>query len=319
MAAAENTVPPSSGGLVVWPEEDMLRLLLLTSAAGGAALTMACTALSQQLAEPVKLLRKSEMGEEGGMQALELQQSLRSLELAMEQADAHAAAGSSPASPAPPPTWQTAWEQLRSLEGSLQTEMRYVYGPDLEVKPGKLVSKKGTWLKKGTKFSWETPDAHKLYLPTGVVVPVLQIGQVADPVERKRHEWSSQHLRVWLKPAIIRSLEARRGVWFVYWPHFEDDGACIVATTDTWLKRSTQMSGELNPFELVYVPKGLPVRLARDPEIVDEQWEKFRHPHVHQHRKVTLASPPLTVKQDKYDVFIGQAEDRLHALRGRQR
>merc|ERR1719231_1593510 len=293
----------------------MTRLLCLTSAVGGAALTMACTALSRQMAEPVRLLRRSEAGEAGSMQEFEMQQSLRSLELAMQEASAHAEGSEAGQAP---PTWQTAWEQLRSLEGSLQTEMRYVYGPDLEVKPGKLVSKKGTWLKKGTKFSWETPEAHKLYLPTGVVVPVLQIGQASDPVEKKRHEWSSQHLRVWLKPAIIRSLEARRGVWFVYWPHFEDDGTSIVAKTDTWLKRSTQMSGELNPFELVYVPKGLPVRLARDPEIVDEQWEKLRHPHVHQHRKVTLASPPLTVKQDKYDVFIGQADDRLHALRGRQ-
>ena len=27
--------------------------------------------------------------------------------------------------------------------------------------------------------------------------------------------------QVWLKPAIIKSLEARRNAWFVYWPHFE--------------------------------------------------------------------------------------------------
>ncbi|CAE8591005.1 unnamed protein product, partial [Polarella glacialis] len=137
---------------------------------------------------------------------------------------------------------------------------RYVYGPDWEVKPGKLVSKKGTWLKSSTHFSWELPEAsgksQKLYLPQGVSMPVVQIGKVTDSDELKRHEWVNQHLRVWMKPAIIRAVEARRGTWFVYWPHFEDNGLTIIATVDTWLKRSTQMSGELQPFELIYVPRG---------------------------------------------------------------
>merc|ERR1712048_743925 len=112
----------------------------------------------------------------------------------------------------------------------------------------------------------------------------------------------------------VRTLESRRGVWFVYWPHWEDKGMAIVAMADTWLKRTTQMSGELQPFELIYVPKGLPVRLAREPSLVDEEWEKYRHQHVHLHRKIVLAAPPLTVKQDQYDIFAGQGDDRLSTM-----
>merc|ERR1712039_910092 len=129
-------------------------------------------------------------------------------------------------------------------------------------------------------------------------MPVLQIGRITDPTELKRHEWTGQHLRVWLKPAILRTLEARCGAWFVYWPHFEDQGLTIVAATDTWLKRSCQMSGELQHFELIYVPRGLQIRLKIAPAIVDEEWERNRHQHVHSHRKLFLAAAPVTVKQD---------------------
>merc|ERR1711874_20181 len=100
----------------------------------------------------------------------------------------------------------------------------------------------------GTLFSWEIPAGEKLYLPEGIALPVMQIGRVADPLEINLHEWSTQHLRVWLKPSIVKTLEARRNVWFVYMPHFEGEGTVIVAAVDTWLKRSTQMSGELQPF-----------------------------------------------------------------------
>merc|ERR1719221_386919 len=137
----------------------------------------------------------------------------------------------------------------------------------------------------------------------------MQIGRVLDPAELKLHEWSNQHLRVWLKPSLVRTLETRRDVWFVYGPHFEGEGNVTVAVADTWLKRSCQMSGELQPFELIYVPKGLPLALSSPPEVVSEQWEKFRHAHVHQHRKVALAAPPRTLKQDKYDILFGQSDD----------
>jgi hypothetical protein len=146
-------------------------------------------------------------------------------------------------------------------------------------------------------------------VPHGIIVPVLQIGRISDKTELKRHDWSNQHLNVWMKPAIIESLDARRGVWFVFSPHWEQQDFSIVANQDTWLKRSCQMSGELQPFELIYVTKGLSVQLRCPPETVEESWEKFRHPHVHQHRKITLAAPPLTVRQDKYDIYVGMAHD----------
>lgn len=218
-----------------------------------------------------------------------------------------------------PPTFESSVKALQALQSELHTEMRYVYGPDWEVKPGKLVSKKGTWLKTCTMFSWEIqegPNANKLYLPHGIVMPILQMGRVTDPKEKKRHEWSMQHLCVWLKPSITQTLEARRFCWFAYWPHWEDKGHVIVPATDTWLKRTTQMSGELQPFELIYVPKGLQVRLERRAEVVEEEWEKFRHAHVHLHRKVTLVMPVVTVKQDQFDIFVGHDDADMTALQG---
>lgn len=142
-------------------------------------------------------------------------------------------------------------------------------------------------------------------------MPVLQLGKVLDATEIKRHEWAGQHLRVWIKPPIIQTLEARRGVWFIYWPHWEDKGSVIVPQADTWMKRTTQMSSELQPFELIYVPKGLPVQLTQEACAVSEEWEKYRHQHVHLHRKIVLASPPLLVKQDQYEIFVGQGDLRL--------
>jgi len=210
----------------------------------------------------------------------------------------------------------------------MYSEMRYVYGPDWEVKPGKLLSKKGTWIKTNTKFSWELTEGKKLYCPQGVVMPVLQIGKVTDPAELQRHEWVAQHVRVWMKPAIIRTLEARKNVWFIYFPHWEGRGpdnytqapqeknVVVVALADTWLKRACQMSGELQPFELIYVPKGLSLVLSCEPADVDEEWELYRHQHVHMHRKVVLAAPPLTMKQDQYDIYVGQGDDKtqLHNM-----
>jgi len=283
---------------VPWPlEEDLLRLVGLLQAQCVTALLAACRGTWRQLQAPAAALR----GPAEALSALEAEAAAQRLDLALAQA-AEAAAGR------PPPSWQTAWETLGSLESSLHTEMRYVYGLDWEMKPGKLVSKKGTWLKTNTCFSWELSETQKLYLPQGVVMPVLQIGKVTDPSELKRHDWVIQHLRVWMKPTIIRTLEARRGVWFIYQPHWEERGLVVVATSDTWLKRTTQMSGELQPFELIYVPKGLPLRLVEPPSTVEEEWEKYRHQHVATHRRVVLALPPLTVKQDQYEIFVGQGD-----------
>jgi len=224
--------------------------------------------------------------------------------------------------PDAPPTLDTSLLRLRALEAQ-RTEMRYVYAPDWEVSPGKLVSKKGTWLKRSVGFSWELSETEgeKLYLPPGIVMPMMQVAAVSDPVELARHEWSVQHLRVWLKPTILEVLEARRGTWFLYLPHWEVAGTTIVAKHDTWLKRTTQMSGDLQAFELLYVPKSIPIRLVAPPVAVEEEWEKTRHQHVHLHRRVCLSAPPLTVKQvrmkgdkrEQFDVFVGQGDDRgLH-------
>lgn len=295
----------------LWPDEDILRLFQHLGAQNLQPLVIASRAYHRELQVPFEALRRAKADPANHMH-VELQEALRQLELAMEEASEASEAKSDLTSQG---SWTAVSQTLLSLEESLHTEMRYAYGPDWEMKPGKLVSKKGTWLKPNTKFSWELTEGDKLYLPQGIVMPVLQIGKVSSPEELRRHDWVGQHLLVWMKPSIVRSLEGRRNVWFVYWPHFEHEGLSIVATSDTWLKRTTQMSSELQPFELVYVPKGMPVRLSQAPSLVDEEWEMYRHHHVHLHRKVVLAGPPVTVKQDQYDIFIGQGDSQLNFAR----
>lgn len=292
----------------------MLRLLLFLGARDSARVAAITPAHHKRLSASVAQLRKAEevgvdsAAREKELDALMMQESMLVLERLLGEA-------SKTTGSAPPESISAAHHQVSALEAAMHTEMRYVHGPDWEVKPGKLISKKGTWLKRTTRFSWEIAPGDKLYLPEGVALPVLQIGRVTDTSELKLHEWSAQHLRVWLKPPIVRTMETRKDVWFVYWPHFEGEetGTVIVATADTWLKRSTQMSGELQPFELVYVPKGMLIHLSKVPAPVDEEWEKNRHAHVHQHKKVTLAAQPLTMRRDKYDIFVGQPEDKIRA------
>lgn len=297
--------------MIVWPQGDLFRLLSLLQAQSVVSLFATCGALRRRLEAAVNIMRAAQGDPTKYLQQLGAQQVLVSLELAAAEA-AQVTGAQQHRSPA---SWENACENLRTLETSLHTECRYCYGPDWDVKPGKLVSRKGTWLKTSTRFSWELGDQEKLYLPQGVVMPIMQIGRVTDTSERQRHEWVSQHVCVWMKQPIIRTLEARRGVWFVYWPHFEDKGSTIVPQVDTWLKRTTQMSGEVEPFELIYLPKGLPIQLTGEAAPVEEEWEKYRHQHVHLHRKVVLASHPLTVKQDKYEIFVGQREDRERLVR----
>eukprot|EP00929_Paragymnodinium_shiwhaense_P045319 TRINITY_DN23172_c0_g1_i2.p1 TRINITY_DN23172_c0_g1~~TRINITY_DN23172_c0_g1_i2.p1 ORF type:complete len:313 (+),score=67.24 TRINITY_DN23172_c0_g1_i2:98-1036(+) len=292
-----------------WPQEDILRLMRCLAVRDCARLAGCDRRLRKRLQAPVAELRRSEAEPAASAeheQVLEMTEALHDLEHLLDEATC--AAGGEPL-----PSLSAALEQLSALEAVLHTEMRYVHGPDWEMKPGRLITRKGTWLKHTTRFSWEIPSNEKLYLPEGVALPVLQIGRVVDKNELKLHEWSSQHLRVWLKPSIVRSIESRNDYWFVYWPHFDHEGTVVVAAADTWLKRSCQMSGELQPFELIYVPKGVAIHLAREPELVDEEWEVSRHAHIHQHRKLLLAAPPLTMRRDKYDIFIGQPEDKLPA------
>lgn len=294
---------------VPWPQDDLLRLLRLLDVRDAARLAGCSRALSKRLKKPVAELRRKEAEPAAAAeheQLLEMDEALGDLEGLLDQASCAAAGDVLP-------SLSAALEQLSALEAVLHTEMRYVHGPDWDVKPGRLISRKGTWLKNTTRFSWDIPHGEKLYLPEGVALPVLQIGRVVDKAELALHEWSNQHLRVWLKPSILRTIESRLDHWFVYWPHFEGEGTVVMAAADTWLKRSCQMSGEMQPFELVYVPKGVVIHLARAPEVVDEEWETCRHAHVHQHRKLVLAAPPLTMRRDKYDIFIGQPEDKIPA------
>eukprot|EP00444_Apocalathium_aciculiferum_P050218 CAMPEP_0183509086 /NCGR_PEP_ID=MMETSP0371-20130417/9346_1 /TAXON_ID=268820 /ORGANISM="Peridinium aciculiferum, Strain PAER-2" /LENGTH=312 /DNA_ID=CAMNT_0025705613 /DNA_START=46 /DNA_END=984 /DNA_ORIENTATION=+ len=293
--------------LKIWPQEDMLRLVGLLQVSGLGAVVASCTAMSRQLQAPAQASGRREDSAQY-LQMVQAQQVLLSLESALSEAAGVTTPSASSSA--------EAWRSLQTFECSAMTAHGYCYGPDWEVKPGKLVAKKGTWFKTSTQFSWELSDQQRLYLPTGIVVPILQIGRVTAPTELKRHDWVSQHIRVWVKPQIVKMLEARCGTWFVYYPHFEDQGNVLIAIVDSWMKRTTQMSGELEPFEMIYVPKGLPIHLLGEAVPVEEEWEKFRHQHVHLHRKIVLASPPLTMKQDKYDIFVGQGNDRL-VLAGR--
>jgi hypothetical protein len=301
MAAERLSVP--------WPEEDLLRLLQFLGAKASARLSGVSTSLRRRLTDPVSRLRQSEavLGGQQDVQRklLQMEEALSNLEHNI--ADASAAIG-------PPSSFAGACENLRVMEKRFDYAMRYVHGPDWELKPGRLITKKGTWLKSTTRFSWEVPNNEKLYVPEGVGIPILQIGRVIDPEEIKLHEWSEQHLRVWMPPDIIKRLEARRMVWFIYWPHWKSDAApvegnvAIGAASDTWLKRTTGMSGEMQPFEMIYVPRGMKLTLSCQPEVVDEEWEVNRHSHVHQHRKVTLSEYPTCIRRDKYDILVGQGK-----------
>lgn len=307
-SSVATTAPGDAGAMTLWPQEDLPRLLDLLPARSVARMSSVSVELKRQFQAAALSGRKAEEDPANFNDVHRAQQAILALEHVLAQATRVTSSSDAV-------TWKPAWDKLQSLEASLHTEMRYVYGVDWDVKPGRLVSKKGTWLKVNTRFSWELTEGQKLYMPQGVVMPVLQIGKVVDRDELKRHEWVGQHLRVWLKPPLVRTLQARQAVWFVYWPHFENTGPLkIVSTTDTWLKRATSMSAELQPFELVYMPKGMTVHLTEEPSLVEEEWEKYRHQHVHLHRKVVLASPPLTVKQDQYDIFVGHVDDSVNPL-----
>eukprot|EP00439_Symbiodinium_sp_Y106_P081479 s3234_g20.t1 len=205
----------------VWPPQDTFRLLGLLEAKDFGTLLPASSSCRKRFQEPVHALRRAEADPKcGALEEMEMREALRDLQSLV--AEAQEAFREEPCEPG----WDSAWQELASLEATLQTEMRYVYAPDWEIKPGKLVSRKGTWLKRTAQFSWELREggerAEKLYLPAGVAVPVLQIGKVVDQEELKLHDWVCQHLRVWMKPEILQTIEARYGTWFVYWPHFED-------------------------------------------------------------------------------------------------
>jgi len=293
---------------LVWPEDDSLRLVCLLAARGVAPLVAASRAMQNLYFDFADLQRKAELDPAKSLQALDAHDVSMNLEHVLAEATERLSAPCAGSLGAAPSTVQTSLTQLSNLEGLLHTEMQYIYAHDWELKPGRLISRKGTWMKSSTRFSWEIHEDDKHYIPHGVALPALQIGRVTDQVELQRHDWSGQHLRVWLNPVILQSLRDRHNTWFIYSPHWEVQGNVITATADTWLKRSCQMSGEMQPFELIYVPQGIPVQLKGEPEFVDEPWEQSRHQHVTQHRKIILPSLPMTVRQDKIDMFYGQEQ-----------
>lgn len=281
----------------VWPHDDLLRLACLLPPLAVTALVATCKELMGNL-KGVKSISHEELLDAEGVPRLELE---------LQQAIAAAQAAQIPETL----SWSDAWTGLGDLEKSLQTELRYIYGPDWEIRPREITSKKGTWIKSTTQFSWELTDGEKLYVPHGIVMPVLQCCTVKDSFELNRHQWGPQHLRIWMKPTLVRTLDARRPLWYLFWPHWSEDGPnandiTITAMQDTWLKRSTQMSKDMAPFELIYVPQGQRLSLGGAPALVDEPWEVNRHPYVHEHRKILVRSPLVTVKRDKHDVLIYQ-------------
>lgn len=296
----------SAGRPLVWLDKDLLRLCKFLGPRDTGRVAGACTKLRNCLFPQLPGLAEQP--------PLEARQALVGLEALLGEAQStlrHDRIGDATETL----SWGLALSALADLEGELHTEIRYIHVPDWETKPGRLVSKKGTWLKTSVAMSWDLPEgtpetkAEKLYVPQGVVMPVLQKGLVKDPEEQRKNEFHTQHRCVWLKPKIVQTLEARRFTWFVFWPHWEDHGSSIVPRQDTWLKRSCQMSGELRPFELIYVPTGLAVRIVGPARAVDEEWERHRHQNVHRHRKVVLEMPVVTVKQEQYDIFVGYGDE----------
>lgn len=293
---------------VVWPEDDSLRLVCLLQARGAAPLLATSKSMQHLYSDFVDMQRRAESDPAKSLPSLDVLHVSASLEHAFAEASERLSIPSGGGLGAAPMSLQTSLTRLSHLEGLLHTEMQYIYAHDWELKPGRLISRKGTWMKSSTKFSWEIHEDDKHYIPHGVALPALQIGRVTDQVELQRHDWSGQHLRVWLNPVILQTLRDRHNTWFIYYPHWEVKGNVITAAADTWLKRSCQMSGEMQPFELIYVPQGVPVQLKRPPEFVDEPWEQSRHQHVNQHRKIILPSLPMTARQDKIDIFCGQEQ-----------
>jgi len=318
-SASSDTCIQYVGAHLIWPHWDLQRLARCLEPRSLLALFASCATLRERLRAPVSILQQAKGSVANCQHLLKVQQALSMLEHELGQASQgqHRAAGQDIASYNMPAdgAFTKAAADLLSLEQSLDHEIYYVYAHDWELRPGRLDSKKGTWVKQCTKFSWELNQNQKFYVPQGVAMPVQQIARVIDPEELMRHEWGSHHLRVWLKPSVLHVLAERSNNWFVYWPHFEDRGDLrIAANCDTWLKRTTQMSNDMQNFELVYVPKHVPLQLACGASLVEEPWEKNRHQHVHLHRMVRLAAPPMTVKQENYEILIGQGFNREESV-----
>jgi len=199
-------------------------------------------------------------------------------------------------------------EELNRLERTL-CEMWYIYHPDWKIQGSSIVAEKGTWLKKSTKLSWDAAaDEVMHYVPIKAVIPFLKISNVADAVERNRHQYSKIHRRLWVHPEVIKQLDDRLHCFYIYWPHWTLDvggsSVSIIANQMTYLKRSTGMSWDLQPWEMILCVEGQRVVLAERPCAVTEAFEKNRHKYVHEHRRVRLDKAPRILRGEKYSVIV---------------
>jgi len=289
----------------LWPQHDLIRLVGLLQVSGLGALLAACKDFSQNLQAPASAVRQSGANPEDCDQILEAHRILAAMDDTLLQAEKLTAGQGELSIADLEDAERSVLEKINALEADLASVHCYCYSPDIDMAPGKLVARKGTWIKTSTRFSWELPEEDKFYVPQGMAVPIIQLGPVTDREEATRHDWAGQHLKIWMKPAVMKALEARRHTWFVYLPHFRDEGLSLLATSDSWIKRSAQLSGELDPFEMVYIPQGIRIQLAGPVQHVQEEWERDRHNNVYQHRKIVLARPLVTIKQDNFDIMVG--------------
>jgi hypothetical protein len=112
--------------------------------------------MHRQYGAMTALQREAGSGSPEAQQSLEMQDAIKKLEVALAETSKRTDKPGGDLS-VNPPTLQTALADLETLEQALSTEIRYVYGPDWDIAPGKLTSKKGTWIKPSTCFSWEIP------------------------------------------------------------------------------------------------------------------------------------------------------------------
>ncbi|CAE8675321.1 unnamed protein product, partial [Polarella glacialis] len=108
---------------------DLLRLVHLLEVRSLGRLLSASSSLRRRFQAPVDALRREETEPGcGALEALELELALADLGQVLE--DSRKVTCNTELDPAS--GWTKAVQNLQSLEGTMQTEMRYVYGPDWE-------------------------------------------------------------------------------------------------------------------------------------------------------------------------------------------
>lgn len=294
----------------VWPRTDFHRLISMLAVRDIGSMAATCSGLKRKFQGMTENVR-------GGGDELQL---MLSAEQLLSDVETLLAVGAEMEGDGGPESLPKA-EDSASLDAKVfeatavakEIEKAYIYLPDWQIKPNQIVAHKGSWIKVSTQFSWELQPQHKLYVPAGMAVPVLHTSRVRDAAERGRHEWTRHHSQIWITSKAAKALQARRGVWFVYAPCVEvDPQNPLVAKfkENSWIKRSCQLSGELELFELMCVPQGFRIYLRSPPSQVTEPWEMHRHAHTHLHLRLHLDTEPVTkpiiCDGEKYEFFLGQ-------------